>query len=140
MPFSSTGTYTPPSGTTTTSPGTVIRSSAWNTAFGDASDALTQVGQSLWLPRTASAGSFTVNVLDRVVNVTASAPTISLPLASTKEGPVAIIGSAATVFGSSNSVLKPTSPDTINGAATFTLSSNYQGVVLYPYAGGYVKI
>lgn len=142
MPFDSTGTYTPPTGATNATPGSVIRSATWNTIFADMATALTQLGENSYLngPHTVTSGSFTIATTDSVVLVKGSSPTITLPLSSTKVGPVRVFGDAATVFGSANAVVVTSGGDTINGASTFTLNTNYQAVGFYPLStGGYIR-
>lgn len=141
MPIASSGVYTPPTGAEDATPGEVIRSATWNSIFTDLSSALTQLAKGTFVPtpRTASTGSFTVAAADTVVLVTAPAATIVLPLSSTKTGIVKIMGAASTIFGGTNSLIIATSPDTISGHGTITLTTNYQVVVLYPLSsGGYI--
>ena len=141
MPINTAGVYTPPDGAENAVPGEVIRSATWNTIFTDLSTALTQLAEGVFLPtpRTIStAGSFTVLATDTTILVKVPASTITLPLSATKLGVVKIFGAAGTIFGSNNSVLVGTSAETINGALTRTLTTNYQSILLYPTVGGYL--
>lgn len=144
MPYNSAGVYTPPTGAENAAPAQIIRSATWNTIFTDLSAALTSVGaHAAWLstPTTITSGPYTVLPSDTVVLCKGSIGTISLPLSSTKApGFTWIMGAASTVFGSAGAVVVPTSPDTVNGAATLTLSSNFQVATLYALStGGYIK-
>ena len=142
MPIAPSGIYTGPTGSTNSTPGQVIRSATWNTINTDVATALTQLAQQVFLPipRTVASGSFTVAIADTAVLVKGSSPTIVLPLSSTKTGTVRIFGDAATVFGSANALVIATSPDTISGSGTVTLTTNYQVAAFYPLSsGGYIK-
>ncbi len=137
MPFGAGGVYTPPAGATSAAAGDIIRSATWNSIHSDLSAAINIL--SWGTRRTANAGSFSVNVGDGFILVTASAPVITLPLGSTKTCPVLIVGGAAGIFGTNNSVVTPTAPDTISGLATITLSTDYAILELIPLAaGGYI--
>lgn len=140
MPFAADGTYTPPTGAENAAAGNVIRSATWNSIFTDISTALTQLGKGNFFatPRTAGAGSFTVAAADAVILVTASAPTITFPLAATKTCPVKIFGAAAGIFGTSKSVVLFSGGETVSGLTSFTLGVNYQAVAFYPVTGGYI--
>ena len=142
MPIAANGVYTGPTGSTNTVPGQVIRSATWNTINTDYATALTQLAQDVFVPtpRTVVSGSFTVAVADTTILVKGSSPTIVLPLSSTKTGIVRIFGDAATVFGSVAALVIATSPDTISGLGTVTLTTNYQVMAFYPLSsGGYLK-
>lgn len=143
MPFAASGIYTAPTGATTAAPGEVIRSATWNSIFTDLSTALTQLGEGVFIasPRLITTpGSFTVTTLDTNILISVPAPTITVPLSSTKKGKIYIYGAASTIFASNNSVLVCTGGETINGAATRTLTTNYQSIVLFPIpaGGGYL--
>ncbi len=137
MPFGATGVYTPPSGATTAAAGDIIRSATWNSIHSDLSTAINIL--SWGTRRTASTGSFSVAAGDAFILVTANAPAITLPLASTKTCPVLIVGGAAGIFSVNNSTVSPTAPDTISGLASIVLSSDFQILELIPLAsGGYI--
>jgi len=139
MPFDSTGTYTPASGALSAAPGQIIASATWNAIFTDLSAALTRLGQNqiIQSPRIINgAGNITINVVDTVVLIQASAPIINLPAAATKPSPVTIIGNAAGIFSSNNSVLTPNGAEKIDGLSTVTLTTDYQVVTLVPLAAG----
>ena len=143
MPFNSSGVYSPPAGAESAAPSQVIRSATWNTIFTDISAALTLLGQQvLAAPRIISTpGSFTVAVSDAVILVKANAPVITLPLSSSKVGPVQIVGAATGIFSSHNAAVTPTGGDTISGLTGVTLAADYEALQLYPLAsGGYVVI
>ena len=142
MPIAANGVYTGPTGAINSAPGNVVRSATWNTINIDVATALTQLAQQVFLPtpRTVVSGSFTVAVADTAVLVKGNSPTIVLPLSSTKTGIVRIFGAATTVFGSVNALVIATSPDTISGTGTITLTTNYQVAAFYPLStGGYIK-
>jgi hypothetical protein len=139
MPFDSTGTYTPPAGAESAAPGQVIASATWNAIFTDISSALTRLGQGqiVQSPRIVNAsGGITVAVTDTTVLIQASVPTVNLPAAATKPSPVTIVGNAAGIFSSHNSILAPNGVETIDGLATVTLTVDYQVVTLVPLAAG----
>jgi len=140
MGFNSSGVYTPPTGAQNAAPGTVIRSSVWNTIFTDMAAALSLLGQSAWVttPRSVT-GSFTVAAVDAVVFVTGSAPTIFLPSCTVKQGQVLICSGNNTVFGTFNSILVPSGAEKVNQAATYTLNQNNTVLILVPLtSGGYL--
>lgn len=144
MPYNSDGVYTPPLGAENAAPAQIIRSATWNTIFTDISSALSSVGNgAAWInsPTTITSGPYTVLPTDTVVLVKGSVGTIALPLSASKApGLTYIMGAASTVFGSASAVVVPTSPETVNGAATLTLSSNFQVATLYALSsGGYIK-
>lgn len=144
MPYSADGVYIPPAGAENAAPSQIIRSATWNSIFTDLSSALSTVGNgAAWInsPTTITSGPYTVLPSDTVVLCKGSIGTISLPLSSTKApGFTWIMGAASTVFGSAGAVVVPTAPDTVNGAATLTLSSNFQVATLYALStGGYIK-
>lgn len=137
MPFSAGGVYTPPAGATSAAAGDIIRSATWNSIHSDLSTAINIL--SWGTRRTVNTGSFSVNVGDAFVIITASAPVVTLPLASTKTCPVLIVGGAAGIFSGANSVVTPTAPDTISGLATVTLTTDFQIIELIPMSsGGYI--
>jgi hypothetical protein len=142
MPFSSGGIYTPPAAAEDAFPGKVIASADWNSIFTDISSGLTTVGQQSWtnIPTVISSpGNFTVNTTQAVIFIQATVGTITLPLSSTRSYPLKIMGAAAGYFGTHNSIVIPTSPDTLSGLGTLTLSANYQVATFYPLAsGGYI--
>jgi hypothetical protein len=142
MPFNSSGVYTPPTGAENALPGQIIRSATWNSIFTDIATALTQLGEASWVATpvvlSSSGSNYTIAPTDAVIVVAASTPTIVLPLASTKKGPVRVLGGASTIFGSANTVLAITGGDSISGLSAITLSTNYQTIALYPVTGGYL--
>jgi len=84
-----------------------------------------------------AAGAVTIAVNDRVVaiNKTVGAATaVTLPLASTKDGPVTISDFKRDA-GTNNITITATSPDLIQGLATLTLASNGASVQLKPIPG-----
>lgn len=140
MPFDSDGNYIPTPGAETAVAGDVIRSATWNTINVDYAEALTQLakGQFTPTPRSVS-GSFVVAPSDTTILVTGSAPTITMPSCASKLGAVTIMGAAAGVFGSFNSIVLFQGAETASGVGTITLSNNYQVATFYPLAsGGYI--
>ncbi len=136
-----TGIYTPPTGSENAAPGDVIRSATWNTINVEAATALTQLAQQAYIngPRSNLApGSFTVHATDNLIFVQFSAPTITMPLASTKVGPVKIIGANSTIFGSNNSVVVFSGGELCSGLSSFTLNTNWQVVTMYPNTNRYL--
>lgn len=83
-----TGIYTPPTGATNATPGTVIRSATWNTVFGDIAAALTQLGQQSFTSTVVTkTGNYTVASTDSAVIFNASATaTVVMPTPSTNTG------------------------------------------------------
>jgi hypothetical protein len=84
-----------------------------------------------------AAGPVAIAANDSVVaiNKTVGAPTaVSLPLASTKTGPV-LISDFKRDAGTNNITITPTSPDLIQGLATLTLAANGASVQLFPLPG-----
>jgi hypothetical protein len=138
MPFGPGGTYTPPIGAENAFAGKIIASATWNSIFIDMALALSQLGYGSGV-HTAAAGSFSVLTTDRLVLVTASAPTITLPAASAMTYPVMIVGAAAGVFSSTSSLVIPAGSDKINNLTTNpTLFQDYQAIELTPVSGGWV--
>ena len=143
MSFNRNGVYTPVTGAENATPGEVIRSAIWNSIFTDISTlGLTVLGQAMWVtnpPRTVSSGSFTVLTSDNAVLVTGNSPTITVPASSLVTSPFAIIGNAASVFGSTNAVVLPSGGDLLSGVGTLTLATNYMVAWFYPItSGGYL--
>ena len=142
MPFNSQGIYSPASGATTAFPGQVIASATWNGINADYTTALTSLGERSWVngPRVISSpGSFTIVTTDTNIFVQTSAPTITLPLSSTKTSPVRVMGAATSIFSGHNSVIVTTSSDKLSGQSTMTLTLDYQIATFYPLpSGGYV--
>lgn len=88
MPYSTSGVYTGPTGSTNATPGAVIRSATWNTINTDVATALTQVGQQMFSgPATVTAAAYTVSasVAAVIFNVSGTA-TVTLPSAATYQG------------------------------------------------------
>lgn len=142
MPYdTSTGIYTPPDGAENAFAGEIIRSATWNSIFTDISAALTQLGTGVFVngPRIiSSSGNFTVAATDEVIYIRAPAPTITMPLAANKTGPVTLLGAASTIFGSNTSKVLFTGGELGSGNATLILNANYQTITLYPQTGGYI--
>lgn len=144
MPFDATGTYTPPTGAENAFPGKIIASATWNAIFIDIAAALTLLGQQspVQAPRViTSTGNITVAATDFVIEIQASVPQIQLPASSLKSYPVRIIGAATGIFSSHNSQILPSGGQTLSGAASLTLTTDYQTVELYPLStGGYLVL
>jgi hypothetical protein len=143
MPFdNSTGVYTPPAAAENAFPGKVIASADWNAIFTDISNAITDLGRQNWTqdPRVINVpGDIAVATTDLVILVQASTPNITLPASSTKPFPVRIMGAAAGIFGTNNSLVLPTGIETISGQVDVTLNRDYQVATFYPLSiGGYV--
>lgn len=142
MPFNPNGTYTPPTGATTAIPGATIYASVWNSIFEDISEALTQLGQQIFIPTptiVAAAGIYNVAVSDTFLIFTGAVTTINLPPSASKEGMLRIMGGASGVFSSSNGVITPYGTEKISGLSNITLTQDYQAITLYPVpSGGYV--
>lgn len=142
MPFDSQGNFTLPAAATDAFAGKVIASADWNSIFTSEIAGMTILGQMNWTngPRVISAsGNFSVATTDAFIFVKASAPTITLPLSSTKTCPVKILGGATGIFSSHNSAVVPTGSDTISGLTTLLLNVDYQVATFYPLSsGGYV--
>jgi hypothetical protein len=139
MPFDpSTGIYTPPTGAENAAPGQVIRSAIWNTIFTDIATALTAVGQreTIQIPTQPGFGSFTVSAATSVLQIGFSVPTLFLQPASLMTGPLKVMGTAASIFGTNTTVIIASGSDKISGQGTLTLNANFQVATFYPiYAG-----
>lgn len=85
------------------------------------------------LKRTATATSYTALLTDYLIAVTstASSRTISLPAASTASGIVYIIKDESGGAGTNNIVINPDGSETIEGALTYALSTNYGSITIY---------
>jgi hypothetical protein len=125
MSFANSGIYTPPTGATNSTPGTVIRSATWNTVFTDIAAALTQLAQQSFTSTvsTIAASAYTVVAADAalIFNVGSTA-TVTMPTPSTNVGRwlrIKTVASQAVI--SSASVVAPlasTTPGTAICAAT----------------------
>lgn len=143
MPFDSNGVFTLPAAATSAFAGKTIASADWNDIFQDIIDSMTQLGkgQIVRSPRIISgAGDITVAVDDLIILIQASVPNINLPASATKTSPVTIVGSAAGIFGTNNSLIVPNGVQTIDGLANVTLSNDYQAITLLPLAAGNWRI
>jgi hypothetical protein len=98
-------------------------------AFGTAVQATTGlfVNHSVSLKRTATATSYTVLDTDNIVGITstASARTITLPTAAGKTGRRYIIKDESGGAATNNITIATTGGQTIDGAATLTINTNY---------------
>jgi hypothetical protein len=146
MPFSSSGVYTTPAGSTPATPGELIQSAIWNSIFGDIANALTSLaqGQVVQTPRViTSPGAVAVSTSDTIILIQAAAATITLPDSTLRTAPVTIVGNASGIFTSNNSALNTTGGQTINGLASgaVILKVDYQSITLLPLSsGGWVTI
>ncbi len=143
MPYDATGTYIQIPGATTAQAGDVIRSATWDNIFTDIGNCLTTVGQRIiQTPRYVTvAGTLQVTAVDSLVVIQASAPIINIPSCTTRTAPITIVGGAAGIFGTNNSVVTPVGGETISGLASVTLTGNYQSITLFPLSsGGYLIV
>ena len=142
MPFDPTGTYTPPAGAESATPGALIKSATWNSIFADIATALTQLGQSqiIQSPRSiTNTGNITIATTDTIVLIGASVPDIILPAAASQSSPVTIVGSTSGIFSNHNSVLVSNGSDTIDGSTLgATLTSDFQSIMLLPLSTGWL--
>lgn len=141
MPYETTGIFTPVAGAITAQAGDVIRSVTWDNINTDYTTAFTTLGQQLvQAPRLiTSAGNLVVSTSDYIVIVQASAPVIFLPASNTRTFPLKIMGGAAGIFGTNNSVVTPAGGETISGLSSVTLNNDYQVMTFYPLpTGGYL--
>lgn len=142
MPFNTTtGVYTPPSGATTAAPSDVIRSSTWNDIFTDISNSLTLLGEQLY-KTTALANGDTPYVplaADSFLLVSSSvAFTVDLPLASSRNGLPLVIKDISGNAHTNNITINRNSTDTIEGATSIVINTDWGGWHLYPVTGGWV--
>jgi hypothetical protein len=139
MPFDADGVYTPASGATTAAPGDVIRSATWNAIFEDISDALSLLGEQLYNTTTVSASPYVPLATDAflLVNV-AGAVAINLPSAASRNGfPLAIKDISGNAHTNTITINRD-GTDTIEGATSITITSDWGGWHLYPVTGGWI--
>ena len=144
MPFDNTGLYTPTSGALTAAASQVISSAVWNAIFTDISAALTQLARGQQ-PQTAriitSPGNITVTSTDQIIIVQVSVPNINLPTSVGRTARLTILGNAAGIFSSNNSLIVPNGSEKIDGLNNVTLTVDYQSIVLLPLAaGGWIQL
>lgn len=140
MPFNGSGVYTPPAGATTAAPGDVIKSSVWDSIFTDISNALTLLGQQLYGATQVSSTPYVPLAADSflLMNV-ASAAVVNLPLSSSRSGyPLKIKDISGAVSTPHVITINANGADTIEGAASITITADYGGWNLYPITGGWV--
>jgi hypothetical protein len=116
----------------------------WNAIFTDISAALTQLARGQQ-PQTAriitSPGNITVTSTDQIIIVQVSVPNINLPTSVGRTARLTILGNAAGIFSSNNSLIVPNGSEKIDGLNNVTLTVDYQSIVLQPLAaGGWVQL
>lgn len=139
MPFNSAGVYTPATGATTAAPGQLIRSAIWNGIFTDLSAALTLLGEQLYGTTAVSTTPYVPVATDALllVNV-ASAVTINLPTAASRNGYPLCIKDISSNAHTNVITINANGTDTIEGAASITISVDWGGWNLYPVTGGWI--
>ena len=136
MPFNSLGVYTPPTGATNATPGTVIRSLTWNTIFSDIAVALTQSQRTITAAGAATVAATDTNVL---VNKSAGAAnTIALPAAATMLSPMVVIKDIKGDAATNPITINPNGSETIDGVnGPIYINNGFQDAVLTPTVGGW---
>jgi hypothetical protein len=88
--------------------------------------------------RLVVASPIVVATTDEVINcnITAGAPTCSLPNSGARSGRMLVFKDVGGQFGAHPLTLTPTGADTIDGLASVTLSTNKQSIRLRPYNDG----
>lgn len=92
-------------------------------------------------PSNVTVGGSTVTVSstgygDILVNVSSGGTTVNLPAASTRSGvPVAVVDVGGTA-STSNIVINANGAEKIKGSSSLTISTNFQGVNLWPLSTG----
>ncbi len=140
MPFNSSGTYTPPAGAESASPGAVIRSATWTSIFTDISAALTTLGQqSLGGSTAVTASPYVPIATDALllVNV-AGAVAINLPAASVRSGIPLAIKDISGAAQTNHITINRNGSDTIEGLTSITINVAYGGYSLFPITGGWI--
>jgi hypothetical protein len=115
-----------PAGSTGTSDGTVVdRLVATGTGI--------EVSGSIKVTRTATAITYTALTTDYLIAVTstASARTINLPTAASMTGRVYVIKDESGAAGTNNITIDGNASETIDGATTLVISSNYGTATIY---------
>jgi len=139
MPFNSGGLYTPASGAESAVPGGLIQSAVWNAIFTDISSALTLLGQQLYGTTMVSTSPYVPVTADTFLQVNkASAVTINLPTASSRNGYPLIIKDVSGVAQTNVITINPNGADTIEGLTALTIAVAYGGYILYPVTGGWI--
>jgi hypothetical protein len=85
--------------------------------------------------RSVTASPIVVGGGDQIlnVNISAGAPTCTLPQASTRAGLPLTFKDVGAQFGAHNLTITPFAGDTIDGAASLVLNVNRQGMTLVPF-------
>ena len=139
MPFSGSGVYTPASGATTAAPGDLIRSSTWNSIFTDISSALTLLGQQLYGTTPIVSTPYAPVATDAFILVSfAGAVTINLPSAASRNGYPLVIKDISGAAGTNNITINRDGSDTIEGATSIVINTDWGGWHLVPVSGGWV--
>lgn len=139
MPFNSAGLYTPATGATTAAPGDLIRSSTWNAVFTDISSALTLLGQQLYGTTSVIVSPYVPVAADSFLLVNkATAVTINLPLASSRNGYPLTIKDISGAAQTNNITINKNGSDLIEGLTFIVIDVSYGGYKLYPVTGGWV--
>jgi hypothetical protein len=139
MPFSSEGVYSPASGAESAVPGGLIQSAVWNAIFTDISSALTLLGQQLYGTTTVTTSPYVPATTDTFLQINkASAVTVNLPTAASRNGYPIRIKDTSGVAQTNNITINPNGADTIEGLTSLTIAVAYGGYILYPVTGGWI--
>lgn len=139
MPFNSAGVYTPAAGATTAVPGALIQSAIWNAIHTDFSNALTLLGEQLYGLTNVGATPYVPIVTDTLllVNV-ASAVTINLPTAASRNGYPLAIKDVSGAANTNNITINKNGSDTIEGFTSIAVTVAWGGYNLFPVTGGWI--
>lgn len=139
MPFDpTTGIYTPPDGAENAFPGETIRSATWNAIFTDISEALSQIGPSIFdTPTNVTGAAYTVTATDTYIRVNhAGAVAIQLGDADARANLKLRVKDVSGAAGSNPITMTRLGSDTIDGQTTLQILADWGTWELLPLNGG----
>lgn len=141
MPFNAVGVYTPATGATTAAPGTLIQSAIWNGIFTDISTALTLLGRQLYGSTSVTSSPYPQVSTDTLLLVNSSSTvSINLLAASADAGYSLTVKDISGAAHLHNITIIPHAGDTIEGAASLVITTDYGWYRLFPVTGGWILI